>query len=209
MFNGCCGSHFVLGLSGLSTKAQLRKQVLAVRDNVEPAARIEKCLLAAQMAQNHLDFQPGTIISGFVPIRSEIDARPVMDILRKKGARLCLPIVINKTTLEFRELVRGAPMVKAGFGTVGPDENAMVLDPQLMIVPLAAFDGRGTRIGYGAGHYDRAIARLISKNIRPRLIGLAFDCQRVEKIDAEPHDIPLDAIITESGMADFNKENMD
>ena len=89
--------------------------------------------------------------------------RPLMFALREQGARLCLPAILDKHTIVFRELVRGAPMVDMGFGTVGPHEEAEVLDPAIMLVPLAAFDARGHRIGYGAGYYDRAIARLHDK----------------------------------------------
>ena len=74
-----------------------------------------------------------------------------MFALREKGARLALPAILDKTTIVFRELVRGAEMIDMGFGTIGPGPEAAVLDPSLMLVPLAAFDGRGHRIGYGAG----------------------------------------------------------
>ena len=72
-----------------------------------------------------------------------------------------------------------------------------------MLVPLAAFDERGHRIGYGAGYYDRAIARLQEIGVNPRLIGVAFDCQQVEIVPDEPHDMPLEAILTESGLRSF------
>jgi 5-formyltetrahydrofolate cyclo-ligase len=75
-----------------------------------------------------------------------------------------------------------------------------VLDPNVMLVPLAAFDARGHRLGYGAGHYDRAIARLQERGLRPRLVGIAFDSQRVDRVPDEPHDVPLDAILTETGL---------
>jgi 5-formyltetrahydrofolate cyclo-ligase len=73
----------------------------------------------------------------------------------------------------------------------------------VMLVPLAAFDIRGHRIGYGAGYYDRAIAGLMEKNMRPRLIGIAFDCQEVAGVPDEPHDVQLDAMLTESGLRAF------
>ena len=72
-----------------------------------------------------------------------------------------------------------------------------------MLVPLSAFDARGHRIGYGAGHYDRAIARLIENGVAPRLIGLGFNCQRVDHVPDEAHDIILEAIITETGLHSF------
>lgn len=146
---------------------------------------------------------PGTIVSGFLPIRSEVDLRPLLFGLGEAGARLCVPAIIDKQTILFRELLRGAAMVDTGFGTVGPPERAACLDPSFMLVPLAAFDARGHRIGYGAGYYDRAIARLDQKGIKPQLVGVAFDCQEVQIVPDEPHDMPLDAILTESGLRHF------
>ena len=83
----------------------------------------------AETARDARDSRPGAIVSGFWPIRSEVDVRPLMFALREKGARLCLPAILDKTTIVFRELVRGAPMVDMGFGTAGPGEEAEVLDP--------------------------------------------------------------------------------
>jgi len=79
-----------------------------------------------------------------------------------------------------------------------------VLDPDIMLVPLAAFDRRGHRIGYGAGHYDRAIARLHGEGRRPRLIGIAFDCQEVAQVPDEEHDVVIAEILTESGLRRFS-----
>jgi 5-formyltetrahydrofolate cyclo-ligase len=164
--------------------------------------RIEASLCMADAAEV-LAVEPGQTISGFWPMRSEADIRPLMFALREKGARLALPAILDKTTIVFRELVRGAQMIDMGFGTVGPGPEAEVLNPWLMLVPLAAFDGRGHRIGYGAGYYDRAIARLIERGMKPKLVGIAFDCQRVDQAPDEAHDVPLDAILTESGLRKF------
>ena len=120
--------------------------------------------------------------------------------LRERGARLCVPAILNRSTIVFRELVPGAALIATGFGTSGPGPDAAVLDPDIMLVPLSAFDSTGHRIGYGAGHYDRAITRLHQKGLNPRLIGIAFDCQEVPSVPAEPHDVRLDAILTESGL---------
>ena len=180
-------------------KSAIRSEKLALRDAISPALRIEKSLAAAELSAGKITFDPGTIVSGFLPLRSEIDPRPLLETLRRAGARLCLPAVVDRTTIAFRILVRGADLVNTGFGTMGPDENAAVLDPQVLIIPLSAFDLNGGRIGYGAGHYDRAILRLKAKGMSPRLIGLAFDCQRTETVPVEDHDQPLEAMITESG----------
>ncbi|MCU0830943.1 MAG: 5-formyltetrahydrofolate cyclo-ligase [Rhizobiaceae bacterium] len=187
-------------------KAALRIEALARRDALDEAHRIETALRIAEEADRLcalFDVTPGTILSGFLPIRSEIDARPLMAALRAKGAQLCLPAVLSKTEIVFRRFDRKGQLVPAGFGTLAPPPDCEILDPAVMLVPLSAFDVRGHRIGYGAGHYDRAIARLGGKGIQPRLIGLAFDCQQVPAVPDEPHDRPLDAILTESGLRMF------
>lgn len=184
-------------------KAALRKERLALREAIAIEARIEKSLAISAFGET-LSFEPGTIISGFLPIRSEADIRPLLDHLAKRGARLCLPIVEDKETIRFRELKPGAELVDTGFGTRGPGPDADILDPELLLMPLSVFDGAGNRIGYGAGHYDRAIDRLRKKGLNPRLIGIAFDCQEVASVPAEPHDVGLSGIITESGYRRFD-----
>jgi len=180
-------------------KAAIRQAVLAKRDAIAPIRRVELSIDACRHGTDNIGFAPGTIISGFYPIRSEIDPRVMLDSFRQQAARLCLPVVMDKTTIVFRELKRSTQLINTGFGTRGPGPEAEVLDPEILIMPLSAFDMQGGRIGYGAGHYDRAISRLKAKGINPRLIGFAFSCQEVDSVPVEPHDQPLEAIITENG----------
>ncbi|MET3856016.1 5-formyltetrahydrofolate cyclo-ligase [Rhizobium sp. OAE497] len=184
-------------------KADMRAERLSLRDAIPPEMRIEKALAMADHAGEAVAFDPGTIISGFLPIRSEADIRPLMARFQARGARLCVPAILDKQTIVFRELLRDAPLIATGFGTSGPGPDAPVLDPDILLVPLSAFDARGHRIGYGAGYYDRAISLLRQKGRKPRLIGIAFDCQEVAHVPDEPHDISLDAILTESGLRFF------
>ncbi|MEP9386108.1 5-formyltetrahydrofolate cyclo-ligase [Mesorhizobium sp. KR9-304] len=184
-------------------KRELRRSALERRDALDPCWRIEASLEMAEVAKTVIDIKPGGIVSGFWPMRSEVDVRPAMFALRENGARLCLPAILDKSTIVFRELVRGAALVDMGFGTAGPGEEAETLDPDIMLVPLAAFDARGHRIGYGAGFYDRAIARLTAAGHAPRLIGIAFDCQEVPEVPDEPHDVVIPEILTESGLRRF------
>ena len=184
-------------------KKRLRAEALARRDALDPVWRIERSLEMADAALDASPIEPGTVVSGFWPMRSEVDVRPMMFALMESGARLCLPAILDKQTIVFRELVRGAPFVDMGFGTAGPGPEAEVLEPSLMLVPLAAFDDRGHRIGYGAGYYDRAIARLQQNGHAPRLLGIAFDCQEVERVPDEPHDVVIPAILTERGVRRF------
>lgn len=190
-------------VSGVLSKAQLRVERLALRDALSIEDRREKSLSIAKTGLEALKAS-GRIVSGFMPIRSEADLRPLMEALREGGARLCLPVMLDRETIVFREFLKGDTLVKTGFGTSGPGEGAAVLDPDILLVPLSAFDQSGQRIGYGAGHYDRAIARLHAKGLNPMLVGIAFDCQEVPSVPAEAHDVALDAILTESGMRYFN-----
>jgi 5-formyltetrahydrofolate cyclo-ligase len=180
-------------------KADIRAAALARRD----ALVADHHARAAQVLADHADaigFKPGDIVSGFWPIRSEIDPRPLMEALAARGATVTLPAVIDRQTIVFRRHGPDMPLVAGSFGTMAPGPDAKTLDPDLMLVPLSAFDDAGNRIGYGAGHYDRAIARLHAKERKPTLVGLAFECQRVDRVPAEPHDVPLHTVLTENGL---------
>ena len=183
-------------------KKQLRAEALARRDALDPQWRIEASLGMAEWAQR-IPVEPGDVVSGFWPMRSEVDVRPLMFAFREQGARLCLPAILDKTTIVFRELVRGADLVDMGFGTYGPGPEAEVLQPVLMLVPLAAFDARGHRIGYGAGNYDRALANRQGRRRRPVGNGPAVGqggCPDVELVPDQPHDIVIPEMLTESGL---------
>lgn len=183
-------------------KQRLREEVLARRDALNPQWRLEASHGFAEWA-DLVAPDAGAIVSGFWPMRSEVDVRPLMSALRANGSRLALPAILSKTEIIFRELVPGAPLIDMGFDTYGPDENAAQVDPTVILVPLVGFDRRGHRIGYGAGYYDRAIELLERKGVSPRLIGIAFECQLVEMVPDEPHDVALPAILTETGLHQF------
>src|SRR5262249_57023713 len=121
--------------SEIEAKKALRKEALVRRDALEPHRRIEASLAIAERAAA-IAFEPGQVVSGFWPIRSEVDVRPLMFALREAGARLALPVVTDRTTIIFRELVRGAALVDTGFGTAGPGDDAEILDPEIMLCPL-------------------------------------------------------------------------
>ncbi|WP_149738278.1 5-formyltetrahydrofolate cyclo-ligase [Rhizobium sp. RU20A] len=181
-------------------KKAIRAERLALRDALAPQARAAAGAAMLAHGGEAISLVPGEVVAGFWPIRSEADIRPLMARLAARGARLCLPVVLDRETIVFRAYAEGAPVISTGFGTTGPGPEAAVLEPDLLLVPLSAFDAAGNRIGYGAGHYDRAIDRLRGMGRRPRLIGIAFDCQEVASVPAEPHDVALDAVLTESGL---------
>ncbi len=177
------------------SKGALRSRHLALRDAISIEQRIEQAIDLSAHAPALLDRTEGHIVASYHPIRSELDPRPLM--VAMNNVRFCLPAIIDKTVLHFRELVRTGELVDAGgYGTVAPPDTADVLDPEVLLMPLSVFDTRGGRIGYGAGYYDRAIAALRAKGGDPLLIGIAFDEQQADDVPQESHDMPLHIVLT-------------
>lgn len=138
-------------------------------------------------------------VSAYVAMRSEIDPLPALEALHRQGVRLCLPVVEGRARpLRFLAWTPGDPLVPGGFGTRVPAGGAPVA-PDLLIVPMLAFDRRLYRLGYGGGFYDRTLAALRQSRPAPA-IGLAYEAQRMESVPTEPTDIPLDAVATEAAL---------
>ncbi|MEM9053893.1 MAG: 5-formyltetrahydrofolate cyclo-ligase [Pseudomonadota bacterium] len=140
----------------------------------------------------------GPTVALYLPIGSEIDPRPLMDKLVNAGAKFALPCVLDDGSMIYRHYTRGDPLEKRAFGLLEPFHKVPEVQPTLILTPLLAFDRQGNRLGYGKGHYDRAIARLREQG-RVFICGLAFHGQEVDALPAEPHDIPLDWVMTERG----------
>jgi 5-formyltetrahydrofolate cyclo-ligase len=185
------------------TKAAVRAEILARRDALPLDLRIDMSLSACGHGLEAVGDVAGKVVAGFLPIRSEIDLRPLLHELRVRGATLCLPAVVDRTTIVFRRFPAEGPLVATGYGTLGPGGDQPELDPAILLMPLAAFDRDGNRLGYGAGHYDRAIARLRAKGIEPERIGFAFSCQEAERVPAGPHDVRMNGVVTELGVRVF------
>ena len=134
-------------------------------------------------------------LSGYMPMRTEIDPLPAMSAHQ---GPVCVPVIIGKgQALKFREWSPGCAMVPGEFGALIPAEGAWI-EPEVLIVPLLAFDARGYRLGYGGGFYDRTLQALRAR--RPTLaIGFAFSAQEVAQVPIDENDQRLDAIITEQG----------
>lgn len=140
----------------------------------------------------------GPTVAVYLPIGSEIDPRPLMSKLIKAGAELALPCVQSDGSMVYRAYQRGDMLEKKPFGLLEPNDGVPEVNPTLVITPLLAFDRSGNRLGYGKGHYDRALTKL-RENGRVFVCGLAFFGQEVESVPAEPHDVPLDWVMTERG----------
>jgi 5-formyltetrahydrofolate cyclo-ligase len=191
-------SHATATLS----KADLRAAALATRDALSGESR---AAAAAAIAARGLPMAlpPGAIVSGYSPIRSEIDPGPLLRKLESCGARLALPCITARgQSLKFRLWHPGERLLSGPLGILEPSPAAAEITPDIVLVPLAAFDRAGHRIGYGAGHYDRTLAQL-RKSRSVTAIGLAFASQEVKTVPALQHDVALDYVLTETRIFDF------
>jgi 5-formyltetrahydrofolate cyclo-ligase len=183
-------------------KIILRASALAKRDALSDAQR---AAAAQALALRGLPFEiaPGAIIAGYSPIRSEIDPTPLMRALAAHGAQLALPVIVARDApLVFRVWSPGDELVRGPLGILEPPPEAAPIIPDILLVPLAAFDRSGHRIGYGAGHYDRSFAQL-RQSKAVTAVGVAFAVQEIDAVPALPHDVALDYVLTETQAFDF------
>jgi len=177
-------------------KARLRVEMLAARRGCDPALGVQ---LAAHVLA-HAAPLPGQAVGGFWPVGQEIDIRPLLHALADRGHPVLLPVTPPRgQPLSFARWRPGDALVPERFGTVRPVGEPGL--PDVLLVPLLAWDGQGRRLGYGGGYYDRTLAGLPGR----RTIGCAYTMQRVDKVPAGPLDVPLDAIATEQGLTWFSQ----
>ncbi len=179
-----------------ATKAALRRAALARRDALPPDERA----VAAQAIASRpfpVTLAPGMTVSGFIPLKSEIDVRPLMHKLVALGAKLALPVVVGRgEPLVMRAWAFGAPLKGGGWGISEPPDDAPEALPDILLVPLLAFDRAGNRIGYGAGYYDMTIMTLRAR-MPVTAIGVAFAAQEVAEVPTTSRDARLDLVLTE------------
>lgn len=174
-------------------KTELRKRAFAARKVAHAAGQGDATAhLLAEVLR-----QPAGIIAAYMAIRTEIDPMPAMHTLAQQGHRICVPVIVAEgQPLEFHEWTPDSVMIAGPFGAKTP-ENAEVLQPDTVILPLVAFDLAGNRLGYGGGFYDRTLQRLRAAK-RVRAIGYAYAAQQLP-LTPEPTDEVLDMIVTERG----------
>ncbi len=184
------------------SKADLRAAALAHREVLSDEHRNAAAQTIAARGLP-MGIKPGSVVAGYSPIRGEIDPAPLMQTLVAQGARLALPAVTARgTSLAFRAWSPGDKLMQGSLGILEPSTAAPDLIPDILLVPLAAFDRSGHRIGYGAGHYDVTLAHL--RKVKGIIaIGIAFTAQEVETIPALSHDVKLNYVLTELHTFDF------
>jgi 5-formyltetrahydrofolate cyclo-ligase len=185
-------------------KTELRSQALAHRDAL-PATERQQAAEAVAARPFPVAVAPGAIVAGFMPMKSEINPLPLMRKLAAAGARLALPVVAGRgKPLIMRAWGFGEALASGVWGIREPPPAAPEVMPDIVIVPLLAFDRAGQRIGYGAGYYDLTIAALRARQAVVA-IGLAFAAQEIAAVPASPRDAPLDLVLTEREVIDLRR----
>ena len=193
MASTCASLCRVAGKHDLRKDMRARRAVLA--RSVPDYARIVAHYAVA------LDLPDGAVVAGYWPIRDEADPRALMRALAARGHPLALPRIAAKDAALAFHLWRESDTLYDNHHRIAePAAAAPAATPQILLVPLLAFDAHGHRLGYGGGFYDRTLDAL--KNVFA--VGVAYAGQEVPALPREAHDRPLDAVITENGLRRFH-----
>jgi 5-formyltetrahydrofolate cyclo-ligase len=187
--------------SARARKSELREAALARRETLPAEARRSAAeTIAARPLP--VPVPPGAVVAGFSAIRSEINPVPLLRRFADAGAGLALPAIMGRgRPLAFRRWRFGEELARGQWGIREPKPEASEVRPDIVIVPLAAFDRRGYRLGYGAGYYDLTLNALRAE--KPVVaIGLAFAAQEIADVPALSHDARLDLVLTEREVID-------
>ncbi|HWV54607.1 5-formyltetrahydrofolate cyclo-ligase [Pseudorhodoplanes sp.] len=185
-----------------SDKSALRQSALERRDAMPASARAAAVDVVTQRPFP-VGIAPGMVVSGYSPMKSEFNPIPLLRKFADAGAKLALPVTPKRgNPLIMRAWAFGDELASGVWGIREPKQESPEVFPDVMLVPLAAFDRAGHRIGYGAGYYDMTIARI--RAMKPVVaVGLAFSVQEVAHIPATAFDQQLDLVLTEAETIDF------
>jgi len=180
-----------------------RDRLITERRNVPNETRREHAKRIATTLKQLIGAVGGLTVSAYWPIRGEPDLRPLADWIEASGGRFALPLVVAKNQpLAFRGWRTGDPLDR-GVWNIPVPANGPDIIPDAVISPVVGFDAEGYRLGYGGGFYDRTLA---SFSTRPRVIGVGYERARLATIFPQPHDIPMDMIVTQDGVVVLREE---
>jgi len=183
-------------------KPHLRDHCLEVRASIS----LSDAQVASQAIIAHVQNVIGEKqkrIAAYMPVRGELDVMPLCNVLHDEGHEMCLPVIGAKDQpLTFRHWTKNAPLIAGTHGIKIPEGSGEIV-PEILLVPLVAFDTHGHRLGYGAGYYDRTLAALRKENAQLLAVGIGYARQQVEHVPADPWDQTLDAVVTEQGLTRF------
>lgn len=184
-------------------KRKLRQQAQQRRMAVPHAASVNASQFVARHFADHPILAFANSFAGYVAMRGELDVRPVFGMMARFEKQTALPSITEQKTLLFRQWRPGDALVRHTLGPEEPLPTAPTLFPEIILVPLLAFDGGGGRLGYGGGYYDRTMEAMRRFENPPLFVGVGYSVQEVELVPMDAHDQPLDGILTELGVSIF------
>jgi 5-formyltetrahydrofolate cyclo-ligase len=190
-------------MSTADDKRALRAEMRARRSAIPEAERAAAAGRVAELAAERGAFRNRPVVSGYLPLAAELSPLPLLARARTAGCTVTVPVVRGRDRpLAFVAWTPETPLAWSAHGTQEPSDSAVELRPDLVLVPLLAFDAKGERLGFGGGYFDRTIAALRAAG-RVTALGLAYAAQEIDEVPHETHDQRLDAVLTEQGITTF------
>ncbi|MFE4450025.1 5-formyltetrahydrofolate cyclo-ligase [Streptomyces sp. NPDC056796] len=191
----------------MSEKAALRRELLAARRLLTPEDVGNAAAVLRGAAEDLPELTGARTVAAYVSVGREPGTRALLDALRARGVRVLLPVLMEDDDLDWAVFEGAEHLVPAGRGLLEPDGARLgpraVLEADAVLLPGLAVDVRGMRLGRGGGSYDRVLARLASAGAHPALVVLLYDDEVVARVPVEPHDHPVDAVVTPAGARRF------
>ncbi|MER5677116.1 MULTISPECIES: 5-formyltetrahydrofolate cyclo-ligase [Streptomyces] len=191
----------------MSQKAALRRELLAARRLLTQDDVGRTAAVLSASAQNLPELTTARTVAAYVSVGREPGTHALLDALRARGVRVLLPVLMEDNDLDWALFEGAEHLVPAGRGLLEPDGERLgpraVLEADAVLLPGLAVDARGMRLGRGGGSYDRVLARLSSAGAHPALVVLLYDDEVVARVPEEPHDHPVDAVVTPAGARRF------
>ncbi|MFF0288415.1 5-formyltetrahydrofolate cyclo-ligase [Streptomyces sp. NPDC005262] len=188
-------------------KAPLRRDLLAARSLLSREDVDNAAMVLSRGAVSLPELAEARTVAAYVSVGSEPGTRALLDALRARGVRVLLPVLLPDNDLDWAAYEGGDGLVAAARGLLEPDGPRLgpdaVLGADVVLLPGLAVDGRGMRLGRGGGSYDRVLARLAGAGAHPALVVLLYDNEVVAQVPVEPHDHPVDAVVTPAGARRF------
>ncbi|WP_436847019.1 5-formyltetrahydrofolate cyclo-ligase [Streptomyces atratus] len=188
-------------------KASLRRELLAARSLLSREDVDDAALVLSRGAVSLPELAEARTVAAYVSVGREPGTRALLDALHARGVRVLLPVLLPDNDLDWAPYEGAGRLLPAGRGLLEPDGPRLgtdaVLEADVVLLPGLAVDGRGMRLGRGGGSYDRVLARLAAAGAHPALVVLLYDNEVVATVPVEPHDHPVDAVVTPAGARRF------
>ncbi|MFJ1801805.1 MULTISPECIES: 5-formyltetrahydrofolate cyclo-ligase [unclassified Streptomyces] len=190
-----------------SAKVSLRRELLAARALLTKEDAARSAAVLAEAALRLPELADARTVAAYVSVGREPGTRALLEALRGRGVRVLLPVLLADNDLDWAAYEGPEHLLPAGRGLLEPNGArlgpAAVLEAEAVLLPGLAVDGAGMRLGRGGGSYDRVLARLTAAGARPSLVVLLYDDEVVARVPSEPHDHPVDAVVTPAGARRF------